>query len=213
MFLSKGETMMKFNFSFVLAFIFISVVSVLAQNNQTTSANENSIMPNAATFDVIARELVKISKSVSDLNLKLKNFSDTFTSNQGLRLTDKQQKLLAAFEFLNRAEQRLSTLQKLKFDLSEKQTSIRVQIARVENDLRPESIDRSVAVRGTTDAEELRENRRRILSRQRNDLLSLVSEIQNSIESTETEIRQTELFLKTIRQRIFPEIERELSDL
>ncbi|MDQ3800680.1 MAG: hypothetical protein M3384_14635 [Acidobacteriota bacterium] len=171
-------------------------------NRQTAESVEN-----------IAKELASISKSVNDLNARLKNFSETFTSNQGLRMTDRQQKLLAAFEFLNRAEQRLSTLQTLKITLSERQTAARMRLAQNETDSRPESIERNVAVRGTTDAETMREDRRRALARQRNEITALISEIQDSINAINEEIRQTENFIKTIRHRIFPEIQRELSDL
>ncbi|MDQ3749585.1 MAG: hypothetical protein M3367_11345 [Acidobacteriota bacterium] len=145
--------------------------------------------------------------------MRLKNFSDTFSSNQGLRLTDRQQKLLAAFEFLNRAEQRLATLQKLKIDLSEKQTNTNSRISTVENNLRQENIDRSIAITGSTNAEEIRSNRRQLLYKQKSELNVLLNEIQDAMSDTNAEIRQTVMFLKNIRQRLSPEIEKEISDL
>ena len=82
-----------------------------------------------------------------------------------------------------------------------------MRLAQNEDDAKPENIDRSVAVRGAiTDAEEMRESRRRALARQRNEINNLINEIQDSINTANEEIRQTEYFLKTIRQRIFPEI-------
>jgi predicted nucleic acid-binding Zn-ribbon protein len=198
----------------LFTFMFAGTVISYAQNNNQT--NGEGSLPNQQTslsLENISRELAKISKTVADFNLRLKNFSETFSSNQGLRLTEKQQKLLAAFEYLNRAEQRLSVLQKLKFELAEKQSALRLQIAKIETDLKPDSIDRNVAVSGSTDAEEQRESRRRALSRQRAELLSLIHEMQNSIDAATDEIRQTDLFLKNIRLRIFPEIEKELLDL
>jgi predicted nucleic acid-binding Zn-ribbon protein len=59
----------------------------------------------------------------------------------------------------------------------------------------------------------MRESRRRALARQRTEINNLISEIQTSITAINEEIRQTENFLKIIRERIFPEIEKELSDL
>lgn len=200
----------------LLLFLIILLVTTTLTSAQTAQPNTVNDVRNPQTADSIeniAKELAKISKSVADLNARLKNFSDTFSSNQGLRLTDKQQKLLAAFEFLNRAEQRLANLQTLKITLAEKQTTVRMRLAQNEIDSRPESIDRNIAVRGTTDGEEMRENRRRALARQRNEINSLLGEIQESINTVNEEIRQTESFLKNIRQRIFSEIEKELSDL
>ncbi|MEZ5425573.1 MAG: hypothetical protein R2747_04855 [Pyrinomonadaceae bacterium] len=164
-------------------------------------------------MDEISEDTEKISKSLQILNERLKVFSETFSSNQGLRLTEKQQKLLAAFEFLNRAEQRLANLQKHKIELTEKLSSVRVKLADIEEKLRPESVDRSVAMRGTTNAEELRDMRRTALYQEQNQLFGLVNEIQSSIMETEKEIVETTLFLSRIRQRIFPEIEKELLDL
>ncbi len=192
--------------------IFIFSIQVFAQSNQSNISTQQTLQIQNP-IENISIEISKISKSVETLNLRLKNFSDTFSANQGLRLTDKQQKLLAAFEFLNRAEQRLATLQKLKIDFSEKQTSTNVRIATVENNLRQENIDRSIAITGSTNAEEIRVNRRQILYKQKTELNELLNEIRNAMSDTDAEIRQTVMFLKNIRQRLLPEIEKEISDL
>jgi hypothetical protein len=192
--------------------IFIFSIQVFAQSNQSNISTQQTLQIQNP-IENISIEISKISKSVENLNLRLKNFSDTFSANQGLRLTDKQQKLLAAFEFLNRAEQRLATLQKLKIDFSEKQTSINVRIATVENNLRQENIDRSIAITGSTNAEEIRGNRRQLLYKQKSELSELLNEIRNNMSDTDAEIRQTVMFLKNIRQRLLPEIEKEISDL
>jgi predicted nucleic acid-binding Zn-ribbon protein len=197
--------------------LFLTVLlstATFAQTNQPSPTNEDVNRRTAQSIDDISRTLAKISKSLDGFNERLKNFTEVFNSNQGLKLTERQQKLLAAFEFLNRAEQRLANLQTLKITLSEKQTAARLRLAQNEADSKPEVIDRSVAVRGAiTDAEEIRESRRRALARQRIELNSLINEIQTSINAVNEEIRQTENFLKNIRERIFPEIEKELSDL
>ena len=195
---------------FSIAFIFS--IQVFAQGNQPNVSTQQ-ILQTQNPIENISVEISRIAKSVEALNLRLKNFSDTFSSNQGLRLTDKQQKLLAAFEFLNRGEQRLATLQKLKIDLSEKQTSTNTRIATVENNLRQENIDRSIAITGSTNAEEIRSNRRQLLYKQKSELNELLNEIRNTMSDTDAEIRQTVMFLKNIRQRLFPEIEKEISDL
>lgn len=187
----------------LLAFILLALGSNLrAQINNSAQSIQ---------IDNISDQLTAISKSLGQLNEKLKVFAETFSSNQGLRLSERQQTILIAFEFLNRAEQRLATLQKLKVDFSEKQSSIRLKIAEIEDGLRKESIDRTL--QGTTNAEEIRANRRRVLSRERSDLAILLSEIERTIRETDLEIRDTEMFLKRIRNRIFPAIEKEISDL
>lgn len=166
----------------------------------------------AEPVENISREMSNVTKSVDNLNKSLASFLANFSSNQGLKLTERQQKMLYAFEILNRAEQRLANLQKLKLDLTERQTTIRLQNARINDDLLPESINRYVATRGTTDAEQLREIRRQALSREKYELNLALNDIQNSLQETNTEIRQTESFLRNVRRRVFPEIEKELMD-
>lgn len=205
---------MKSRLLLFLIVLTVSANAISAQSAQPANINEDLNRRTAQSVEDIAKELANISKSVTEFSARLKNFSETFNSNQGLRLTDRQQKLLAAFEFLNRAEQRLSNLQTLKITLSERQTAARMRLAQNEVDSKPENIDRSVAVRGAiTDADEMRESRRRALQTQRNEINALLNEIRNSIAAINEEIRQTENFLRTIRERIFPEIEKELSDL
>lgn len=201
-------------FLFLTVLLVTAATETFAQNAQPNVINEDVNRRTAQSIDDISRTLGKISKSMDGFNERLKNFTEVFNSNQGLRMTERQQKLLAAFEFLNRAEQRLSNLQTLKITLSERQTAARMRLAQNEADAKPEVIDRSVAVRGAiTDAEEMRESRRRALARQRAEINTLINEIQTSITAINEEIRQTENFLKIIRERIFPEIEKELSDL
>jgi predicted nucleic acid-binding Zn-ribbon protein len=111
----------------------------------------------------------------------------------------------------NRAETRLSTLQLLKIQLGEREAETKRKIAQIDENLRPETVDRTLS--GTLDAVEARAARRRALENERNDLSRLLGEIQNSLYDTETEIAQTQLFLRRIRQQIFSEVERELSEL
>lgn len=193
----------KFLFTFFI-FLFFS---------NSAAAQQNPPPPRSAEPLVnISNDLSRISKSVADLNKKLQEFFDTFTTNQGLRLTERQQKMLLAFEILNRAEQRLATLSKLRIELVEKQTKTRNELARVEDEMRDENIERGLAVRGGLKADEVRDARRRVLTVEINSLRSLLGEIQNTLNETNTEIRQTEILINSIRPKLFREIEQELLD-
>lgn len=205
---------MKFYIMFLLfsaTILFAS--SAYAQQPQTVFPSPAQDLSRIAEpVENISREMSNVTKSVENLNKSLTNFFANFSSNQGLKLTERQQKMLYAFEILNRAEQRLANLQRLKLDLTEKQTAIRLQNARITDDLLPESINRYVATRGTTDAEQLREIRRQALSREKYELTNALNDIQTSLQETNNEIRQTESFLRNVRRRVFPEIEKELTD-
>lgn len=193
--------------------ILFSFSTVFTQQNQTPTAANQESAPSPDPIINISNDLSKINKSVQTLSKRFKEFFDVFSSNQGLQLSEKQQKLLLAFELLNRAEQRLAILQNLRIDLVEKQTSVRTSLAKIEDDMREEKINRSVAFEGTTNAELSRENRRRFLSSEQNNLRTLLAEMQNTLSETSSELRQLEAFVKSIRQKIFPEITRELYGL
>lgn len=198
---------------FLISIFFVAIFPVAAAFAQTNSTDK--IEPNQTQFliESISQAITRIANSVESLNQRMKNFSETFSSNQGMRLSDRQQKLLVAFEYLNRAEQRLATLQNLKIDLTQKQATIKARLSKLEEQSRPEDIDRQIAPQGTTDAEELRTIRRQALYKEKNDLNSLNTDIQSTLNDTNAEIRQTESFLKNIRQRLFPEIQKDISDL
>jgi hypothetical protein len=161
----------------------------------------------------ISRDLSKISRSVDGLSKNWKEFFDAFSTNQGLQLTPRQQRILLALEVLNRAEVRLGNLQKMRMDATEKLSVFRIKLGRIEQDLLPENVDRHVALQGTTDAEELRDLRRQALNKERNEAANLINQVQRELDITNDEIRQTEHMLRNIRGRLFPEIDRELADL
>lgn len=186
----------------ILLFLAILFVSAGATNAQSPNSLDN-----------ISEEITKISKSIETFNKNMKAFMERFALSSGNQLTDRQKKLLLGFEILNKAEQRLEILQKFQIELTEKEGTVRTRLAQVELEMRPESIDRSVAFVGTTQAEEWRENRRQALGTEKSSLQSLIAQIRRSLAETSSELRQSEMFVQNLRKRILPQIEMEISDL
>lgn len=196
------------NFKAIRTIIYLLILSVgvSAQTQRPPLTAEESL-------EFIAVDLQKISETIQSLNKEIVAAYGKLSSSMGLSLTENQQKILVTFEVLNRAEQRLANLQKLRFDLIEKQTDVNAKIAVVENNLRIESLDRNVALIGTTNAEELRDNRRRVLDIEKRDLKDLLSEIQFTLSQTNSELRQTNQLVDRIRGTLFPAIYQELPKL
>lgn len=186
--------------------ILLLLVILLVGATGASAQNPNSV-------DNISQEITKISKSLETFNKNMKAFMERFALGSGNQLTERQQKLLLGFEILNKAEQRLEILQKFQIELTEKEGTVRTRLAQVELEMRPESIDRSVAFVGTTQAEEWRENRRQALGTERSSLQNLIAQIRRSLSETTSELRQTEMFVQNLRKRILPQIEMEISDL
>lgn len=173
----------------------------------------NQFPPAANPMENISSEITKISKSLQTFNKRIKDLLDQFALNKGSQLNEKQQKLLLGFEILNRAEQRLEILQKFQIELAEKESSVRTRLAQIEQDSRPDSVERSVAFVGTTKTEEIREGRRRNLDAERGSLTSLLSQIRGNLSQTSNELRQAEALVQSLRKKILPQIETEISNL
>lgn len=192
----------------VIAFAFS--ISVSAQNNQPIPANQQPIQPQIA-IENISAELTNVSKSLQIFNKNFKAFLEKLP--QGLTFSEKQQNLLLSFEILNRAEQRLAVLQKFQIELTEKQADLKSRLAQVEQNMTPEGIDRGVAFLGTTKTEEIRDSRRKTLEAERSSLRQVLSQINQNLSETADEVSNAATFVKRLRNKILPQIEREVSNL
>ncbi len=193
-------------------FVFVSVFSVqiFAQNSQSIPVNQPPIQP-PISIENISVELTNVSKSLQTFNKNFKAFLEKLP--QGTQFSEKQQNLLLSFEILNRAEQRLEILQKFQIDLTEKQGDLKNRMAQVEQNMTPEGIDRGVAFLGTTQTPEIKENRRRTLEAERSSLRQVLLQINQNLADTASEVSDASTFVKRLRNRILPQIEREVSNL
>jgi hypothetical protein len=173
-------------------------------------AQANTQPPDANPMYAITNELVSISNSVKTLNQNMKVFLDRLGGAPAAN--DKQQKMLIGLQILNQAEQRLATLQKLQIDLAEKQASTRGRLVQIEQELRPESIDRSVTFAGTTKTDELRDSKRRALEVERAPLRELGSQLDMTILQTNSDVREALALVAKLRKRYLVQIEQQLSE-
>jgi hypothetical protein len=200
---------MTFKSTLIIAVIFLLSTNLLAQQQPTVPVR----FATDEAVENISKNMDRLTKSVEGLNRGLKSFFESYTSSQGFRLSTKQQTLLMAFEILNRAEQRLVNLQKMRLDIAERQSPMRLQLGRVTDDLLPQSVDRYVSTRGTTNADELKDIRRQTLTKEKNEISRLLLTMENDMQKIDDEVNYTQAFIKNIRERIFPELEKELSGL
>jgi len=195
---------------FVLFMLLTNVTATSAQVNPD-EIKQNLLSPEP--IQNISQEITKISKSVQSLNAGIKELLEKFMVGKGMQLSERQQKLLLGFEVLNRAEQRLEILQKFQIELTQKEGEVRTRTAQVQEELIPGGIDRSVAMIGTTNGNEMRENRRRTFETEKRNLQNLSEQISRNLQQTNDELRQAENFVQRLRKKILPQIEVEISDL
>jgi len=199
---------------YVLIFLLASASGIIAQTVQPDrTTGQTNYYPQADPLQNISQEITKISKSVQNFNNGIKELLEKLMVGKGMQLTERQQKLLLGFEVLNRAEQRLEILQKFQIELTQKEGEVRTRMGQVEEASFPDSIDRSVAIIGTTRTEEMRQGRRQTLNSERQGLQNLLTQIRRNLLQTNEELRQAEMFVNNLRKKVLPQIESELSNL
>jgi len=124
----------------------------------------------------------------------------------------KQKRLAMNLEILIKAEQRAESLRKQSFDLLEKENSIKTKLEQIENDLRPESVDRSVAFTGSLRPEELRAARRKSLEAERSNLQTLLAEIQRTRTSVDANVVKADQLVERLRVKLEADIDTSLED-
>ena len=207
----------------VCVIIFLSVPA-FAQTSEprpassATQAQEQlpKLPPNATSLDIVANEIGLLRKSLQTLNVRLREISEkvlTPAADQSGSLNDKQNRIALNLDILTRAEQRAEALRRLLLELIEKETAVRNRQVQIEEDMRPESIERAMALVGTTRTVELRDVRRRVLENERKGFESLLIQIAQSRVRLEDDVKQADSLVFRLRQRIFPVIEKEIEKI
>ena len=191
--------------------IFMLLATTTFAQTSPTDGRQNFVFQDP--LQNISQEISVISKSVQAFNASIKDLMEKLMVGKGMQLNERQQKLLLGYEVLNRAEQRLEILQKFQIELSQKEGEVKTRISQLEEDLVPNNIDRNIAVIGSTNGTEMRENRQRTLESERRNLQSLLVQINRNLQQTNDELRQAESFLQRLRRKILPAIDAEISNL
>lgn len=124
----------------------------------------------------------------------------------------KQKRLLLNLDILTRAETRSESLRKQVFDMIDKENTYKTRLEQIENDSRPEMIDRSAAFVGSLRPEEIRENRRKNMASEKQNLQNLLTEIQNSRASLETNLQKSDSLVEKLRFKLEKDIDDALID-
>lgn len=193
--------------------LFVGLLSTIGLGQvQTSQQVQQSTYRSSDPIENISNDVARTARAVESLSKTWGEFVRSFSTNQGLQLDARQRNLLLALEVLNRFEASLTSMQKLRFELTERQTNATRRIAQLNEDLLPESVDRSISLRGTTDAENLRTIRLSTVTRQLREWQSLLGQITRELDNTLEDIRRTELQVENVRNRIFGEVANQLGD-
>ncbi len=190
---------------------FLLAAAVLFLTISSRAQNPSAPYVSQVTDKAVLTELQNITRSVSAVTEGLRAFVEKFEMAKG-GPSERQRRLMLGLEMLVRTEERVANFQKLQIDLVEKQNENRGKLAQVEVDLRPRSIDRSLAFEGTTETPELRESRRVKLLAERTSLTALLAQIQTTLTETIESLNDAQGQAYRLRRNILPQLERELAD-
>jgi len=185
-----------------------------AQTN-TTPLPKDTTAPVSA--DPVANEIALLRKSLQTLNARLREITEKVFSPDAVQTGGapggKQSPLALNLEILSRAEQRAEGMRRTLLEMTEKETAYRTRLMQLDDDMRSDSIDRSLSGIGSTRTPELRELRRRQLDNERRGVEILLGQATASRARLEDELKQADLLVARIRQRLLPIIEREIDKL
>ena len=195
----------RFRLSLLLSvFAFFSLPS-LAQTPQNTNA-----------ADPLTNEVAGLRKSLQTLNNRLQAIGEELLApdkKENNNPIEKVKQVTTYLDLLTHAEERAEVLRKQLIELIEKETAYRSRMTQFDEDLRPENIERSMAGIGGTRTAEMRDTRRRVLENDRKGIENLLSVTAQSRVRLEEDVRQADLLVTKLRQRLFPLIDKEIEKI
>lgn len=145
--------------------------------------------------------------TLEQLGNRIRNLEGGRAAAKAVDPDEKQKRLLLNLDILTRAEQRSENLRKQVFEMIEKENAVMTRLDSLEYDLRPETIEKSVAMIGTLRPEEIRASRRQNLESERANLKNLLTEIQRARTLLEASLVRADILVEKMRTRFEKEID------
>jgi hypothetical protein len=191
----------------------LAAASSFAQSPERSAANRGA--PDAsrapAATDPVASEVALLRRTLQTLFGEKSARGDAERGGDALK--ERQDRIAHGLDLLARAEQRAGTLRKELLETTEKETGFRTRLMQIEEEIRPESIERATSVIGGMRAPELRDSRRRMLENERRGVESLISQTAQSRTRLEDDVRQADALVERLRRRVLPLIDREIEKI
>lgn len=175
----------------------VSTAEEQGQEGQTTNRTRRNRPTPTPTPDETLRTMQTLLDEFGRLNKKVDDLEKE-------RRTDLIQ------ERLTRAEQRAEGLQTQLRDVLEKESNLQAQMDRVDEQSRPESIERQAALTGTFRPDELRDTIRRQLDAERRRLRAQLDVLQGSRTRLEAALNNADQLVQRLRTQLDDATQREL---
>jgi hypothetical protein len=188
------------------------VVSLVDQYQDTST---QIIQPNA-TPSLADTQTTKLpdetTKRLKDIQSRIKKLENNQSVDKKPTYEERQKMLLTNLDILTKAEQRSESLRKQRFDMIDKESSIRSRLDQLDIDIRPESIEKSVAMMGTMRPEEIREAKRKSLDAERRNLQTLLNDVVAARAALDADVLRSDALVEKLRNKLEKDIDDSLND-
>ncbi|MDQ3713352.1 MAG: hypothetical protein M3388_14190 [Acidobacteriota bacterium] len=187
--------------------VVVSQSDVYLDGNQIVLGENPSTQPTAET---IAPEPVNTTDDNGEVNVSIKELNARIKSLESTKRNEydeKQKRLLLNLDILSRAESRAESLRKQLFEMIEKENTVKSRLEQIQFDSRSEVVDRAVAMVGSLRPEEIRDQRRKSLEAEKRNLESLLTQIQTSRTSLESNVERADFLVEKVRVKLDKEID------
>jgi Membrane-bound metallopeptidase len=181
--------------------------AIVSQADQYQDTSAQIIQPTTPSLADTQGLPDDTAKRIKDLQARIKKLENTQASDKKSTYEQRQQILLTNLDILTKSEQRAESLRKQRFEMIDKESSIRTRLDQLEIDIRPESIERSVATVGTLRPEELREAKRKSLEAEQKNLQNLLNDVVAARTKLEADILRSDGLTEKLRTRLEKDIE------
>jgi hypothetical protein len=180
--------------------------SIISQADQYQDSSTQIIQPTPSLADTQGLP-DDTAKRLKDLQSRIKKLESLQATDKKATYEERQKLLLTNLDILTKAEQRSESLRKQRFDMVDKENTIRARLDQIEVDIRPEMIERSVAVVGTLRPEELREARRKSLDSERHNLQNLLNDVVAARTNLDADLLRSDALVEKLRVRLDKDID------
>lgn len=207
-------------FLILFATVTLFCAQTFAQNSGRARMSSNSEAQaqlqnpaNANSTESVATEIALLRKSLQTLNARLREISDKVLTDSNQGAANAKNSLVVNLDLLAHAEQRAEIMRRQLLELIEKETALKIRQAQIEEDIRPENIERAMSGIGSTRTVELRDTRRRVLETERRGVDSLLNLTTQGRVKLDEDLRQADALVAKLRQRLLPLIDKEIEKI
>ncbi|MDQ1612808.1 MAG: hypothetical protein QOG00_2739 [Pyrinomonadaceae bacterium] len=177
-----------------------------------STAEEQATQEGGQTTNRTRRNRAAAASPTPDETLKtMQTLLDEFGKlNKKVDELEKERRTDLIQERLTRAEQRAEGLQMQLRDVLEKEANLQAAMDRVDEQLRPESIERQAALTGTFRPDELRDTIRRQLTAERGRLSTQLDVLRGSRQRLENALNNADQLVTRLRTQLDEATQREL---